>query len=132
TTELLAADSEDQTRAGIELARDFRPAVLEALALAAGTEAKFAGLRPAALDACAGYDPSQAVPILAGVLQRASEPVSLRQHAAAALARINNDGSREQLVSCLQTAPESLALSIAAGLSDTPPGAEALLATVAD
>ncbi len=132
TTELLAADDENQVRTGIDLARDFRPNVLTALATAAGADARFAGLRTAAMDACAGYEPQQAVPLLSVVLHRAAESVNLRQHAAAALARINSDAAREQLLGCLQTAPESLALSIAAGLSDTPPGAEALLATVAE
>ena len=80
-------------------------------------------MRPAALDACAGYEHDRAVPILAGVLHGAAEPVNLRQHAAAALARINSDASREQLLRCLQTAPESLALAIAAGLADIAAGA---------
>ncbi len=130
TAELLTAEDESQVRAGIDMARDFRPQVLEVLSKATRPEARFAGLRPAALDACGGYDPAEAVPLLAAVMNRASEAVNLRQHAAAALGRINNEFSREQLVACLQTAPESLALAIAAGLADTPPGAEALLATI--
>jgi putative heme-binding domain-containing protein len=131
-SQLLAAEDEGQVRAGIDLARDFRPQVLEALAGAAGSTARFAGLRTAAMDACAGYEPTRSVPLLAVVLNSGAEPVNLRQHAAAALARINDDAARGQLIACLQTAPEGLALAIAAGLSDTPAGAEALLVTVTE
>ncbi len=120
TQELLAADFADQARAGIELASDFKPDVFDALATAAGPDARFDSLRPAAMDACAAYDAAKAVPALAVVLHRPGESMNLRQHAAAALARINNDASRRELLDCLQTAPERLALSIAAGLADTP------------
>jgi putative heme-binding domain-containing protein len=131
-SQLLAAEDEGQVRAGIDMACDFRPHVLEALAGAAGSTARFAGLRTAAMDACAGYEPTRSVPLLAVILNSGVEPVNLRQHAAAALARINDEAARGQLITCLQTAPESLALAIAAGLSDTPAGAEALLATVTE
>jgi putative heme-binding domain-containing protein len=132
TGKLLASEDENQVRAGIDMARDFRPQVLDVLAGAAGPAARFAGLRTAAMDACAGYEPARAVPLLAAVLHGGAEPLNVRQHAAAALARINDDAARGQLLTCLQTAPEGLALAVAAGLSDTPAGAEALLATVTE
>ena len=130
TQELLAADFADQARAGIELASDFKPDVFDALATAAGPDARFDSLHPAAMDACATYDAAKAVPALAVVLHRPGESMNLRQHAAGALARINNDASRRELLDCLQTAPERLALSIAAGLADTRPGADGLLAAI--
>jgi len=132
TRELLASQHEHEVRAGIDMARDFKPEVFDALSSAAGADAKFAGLRTAAMDACAAYDAQKAVPALAVVLHRPAEPVDLRQHAAAALARINDDLSRGELFKCLPTAPESLALAIAAGLSDSPQGAEGLLSAVTE
>ncbi len=101
--------------------------MLDAVAALAGPESKFAGVRPTAMDACADYASEQSLSVLAGVLDRAAEPINLRQHAANALARINNDASRAQLVSSLQTAPERLAVVIAAALADSAQGAEALI-----
>ncbi len=127
---LLGSEDEGQVRAGIDLARDFKPQAFDALSAAASSGWRFGGLRPAAIDACAGYEPAQAVPVLASVLDGAGEPLNLRQHAAAALGRINHDAARNELVTCLQTAPEGLALAIAAGLAESPQGGEALLATI--
>ncbi len=130
--ELLSADDENDVRAGIELARDFKPDVFEMLARAAGSDARFEGLRPTAMDVCATYDAKQAVPTLAAIVGRAGEPMNVRQHAAAALGRINDDSSRGQLVNSLQTAPERLAIAIATALADSVPGAQALMATITD
>jgi putative heme-binding domain-containing protein len=130
--ELLNADNDEDVRAGIELARDFRPNVFEALAMAAGNEARFGGLRTAALDACASYEADRAVPVLCSVLSRDSEPMSLRQHAAQALARINDDASRRELVACLVTAPERLAVIVASALAESAGGGEALLNAIAE
>jgi putative heme-binding domain-containing protein len=127
---LLTAESEGEVRAGIDLARDFRPLVFEAISTAASPNCRFSGLRPAALDVCALYEPAQAIPVLAGVLSAPGESLHLRQHAAAALGRIDDESARDELVHCLQTAPEGLALAIAAGLADTAQGGEALLATI--
>lgn len=130
TSELLAADDEAQVRAGIELAREIDAPAYEALAQAAGPEAKFAGLRPAALDACVAADRNRATPLLAGILANAAEPIKLRQHAATALARVNDEAARQELVANLPTAPERLAVEIAAALADSAPGGESLLAAV--
>jgi len=127
---LLGSEDEGQVRAGIDMARDFKPEAFDSLSAAASPGCRFGGLRPAAMDACTGYEPARAVPVLASVLNGAGEPLNLRQHAAAALGRINDDTARQQLLSSLQTAPEGLALAIAAGLSESSQGGEELLATI--
>lgn len=126
----LAAADEGQVRTGIELAREFHAAVFDALAAAAGQTAKFPNLRTAAMDACAGCDVEPATKLLGVILANAAEPASIRQHAAVALARINSDAARTQLLANLQTAPERLAVEIAAVLADSPAGAEGLLASI--
>jgi putative heme-binding domain-containing protein len=131
TAELLAAGQEADVRGGIDLAREFNLPVFDELAKAAGAEAKFAGLRSVALDACVANDASRAGSLAAAVLANANEEMKLRQHAAGCLARINNDASRAALVANLQTAPERLSVEIAAALCDSPAGAEGLLTAVA-
>jgi putative heme-binding domain-containing protein len=128
----LAAESEADVRGGIELARDLKLTVFAELAKAAGTAARFDGLRPAAIDACVDNDPAQSVSLLAGILSNATEPTNLRQHTARALARINDEPSRAQLLKNLHMAPERLAVEIATVLADTPQGAEILLATITE
>jgi putative heme-binding domain-containing protein len=129
---LLQADDESQVRTGIELAREMNLGVFDALARAAGPAARFGGLRTTAIDACVAADAARACPLVADTLARASEPIALRQHCAAALARINDEESRAKLVSQLQTAPEPLAVAIAGGLAESAAGGEALLASVAE
>jgi putative heme-binding domain-containing protein len=128
--ECLAAGDEARVRSGIELARDLRLAVFDKLARAARWDARFDGLRVAAIDACVANDAARSIPLLTGILGNAGEPMALRQHSAAALARINDDRSRGQLVKQLQAAPERLSIEIAAALADSPQGAESLLAAV--
>jgi len=129
--QLLASDhQEGQVRAGIELARQFHSSVFEALAKAVGPQARFSGLRTAAIDACLADDAHRALPLVAGILGNAAEPMNLRQHAAAALARINDEASRQHLLANLQAAPQRLAIEIAAALSESAAGAEGLLASI--
>jgi putative heme-binding domain-containing protein len=130
TRELLAADAEAQVQHGIELARDFRLPLFDELAQCAARGARFEQLRPVAIDACVANDAARAVRLLDGILADASEPLKLRQHAAMALARVNDQTSRDVLLRELHIAPAGLALQIAAALSDSAPGAEALLAVV--
>jgi putative heme-binding domain-containing protein len=117
-------------QAGIDVASDLKPDVFGALAKAASPQARFAGLRSAAMQACAGYDAKLSVPLLSGILTRAAEPMKLRQQAGAALGQINNESSRGALVTCLETAPEQLAVVIAVALSDSADGGQNLLATI--
>jgi putative heme-binding domain-containing protein len=131
-TKLLAADDEGQARQGIELARDFRLPLFDQLAAAAGRESRFAPLRPAAIDACVANDAGRALMLVTGILADSSEPLDLRQHAARTLAAINTDESRAGLQAQLQSAPERLAVEIAAALADSPQGGEALFAAVGE
>jgi len=130
TRESLAATEEVQVRIGIELAREFHAAVFDELASSAGQDATFPNLRTAAMDACATCDVERATEMLGAMLADAAEPASIRQHAAVALARINSEPARKQLMANLQTAPERLAVEMAAVLADSPAGAEGLLASI--
>jgi putative heme-binding domain-containing protein len=127
----LVSDDERQVRIGIELARELHAPVFDALARAAAVTAKHASLRPAAIDACLADDSHRAIPLVAEMLNSADEPITLRQHCAAALARTNDDGARRHLVDQLKTAPERLAVEIANVLADSSAGGEALLSSVA-
>ena len=127
----LSADDEGQVRLGIELAREFHAPVFDSLARAATPAARFAALRPAAIDACVANNAARAIPFVAEMLATADESIKLRQHCAQALARINNDQSRKYLTDQLQIAPERLAVEIASALADSAAGGEALLASIA-
>jgi putative heme-binding domain-containing protein len=131
TETLLSSDKRDDVQAGIDLAGDYRPPAFDALARAAGNEAKFGALRRAAMDVCAGYEAERAIGLLSGILQNRDEPMDLRQWAAELLGRINTDESRSRLLEGLQTAPEQLAVAIARPLSASVHGAEGLLGTIA-
>jgi putative heme-binding domain-containing protein len=115
---------------GLDLAREFQAPLFEVLASAAGPQARFPSLRTAAIDACAACDGGLATPRLGALLADAAEPANIRQHAAVALARINTDAARQQLLASLQSAPERLAVEIAAVLADSAAGGEALLASI--
>ena len=128
--QLLAAQKSAQVRQGIDLASDFRLPLFDALAQAAGREARFDGLRTAAMDACAVNDPARAVELVGAYLGDPSEPLAVRQHAAGVMAQINDDRSRAALLTSLETAGRRLSIRIASELSKSPPGGEGLLAAV--
>jgi putative heme-binding domain-containing protein len=130
-TELLTSTQQAQVRSGIDLAQQFHLPVFDDLARAAGRDARFGRLRQAAIDACVACDTQRATLLAAEILANPSEPMPLRQHCAAALARTNTDESRSQLAAQLQTAPERLAVAIANGLAVSAAGAEVLLDSVA-
>lgn len=129
---LLSADNEGQARQGIELTRDFGLPLFDQLAAAAGRDSRFAQLRPAAVDACVANDAGRAHSLVTNILTDSAEPLDLRQHAARTLAAINTDESRASLLAQLQSAPERLAVEIAAALADSPQGGEGLLAAVSE
>ncbi len=128
---LLARDNSDQVTHGIELARDFHVAGALQPMFALVSTSKFEALRPAAIDACVAIDRQASVPMLSDLIGRGGESLSLRQKAAQALAAVNSDPSRAELLKQLTAAPERLAVDIAAGLAGSKPGAESLLATIA-
>ncbi|MBX7166924.1 MAG: c-type cytochrome [Pirellulales bacterium] len=128
--ELLTASEEGPVREGIDLARELGLAELFD-ALAALTESQpLAALRPAAVDACVAIDGHRAVGLLARLLASSDQPLDLRQKAAQALGAVGNDAAREALLAQLSTAPERLAIEIAAALAANRPGAEGLLAVI--
>ncbi len=130
---LLDNPQEARVREGIELAREFRLADLHAdLAEKVAPAAPHAALRPLALEACAAVDAAAATPLIAAVLTNAEEPFALRQKAAQVLAGLPSDLARETLLSALRTAPERLAVEIAAGLAGTRPNAELLLSAISE
>jgi putative heme-binding domain-containing protein len=78
----------------------------------------------------AAIDPAGAVELLGRVLADSSEAIGLREQASNALAKLNQEASRAELVRVLPVAPARLQTSIAAGLAVSREGAEALLALI--
>ena len=116
---------------GLDLAREYKLADLhEALATHVGPSARFAALRPAAIDACVAADAAASTPLLGGLLENAAEPLPVRQKAAQALGSIAGEAARAVLVANLSTAPSRLAIDIATALAANRPGAELLLAAI--
>lgn len=127
---LIASDNEDTRRAGIDAVRDLRlaKAAAELPALLAA-DAKYAGLKPGVLDALAAVGHPDVVTLATGVID-GSRDTGLQQHAAQVLGGMNRDDSRNILLDRLKTAPQSLALAIARGLSVSQSGGNALLAAM--
>lgn len=129
---LLSSDQPAQIQGGIDLARELRLSSLAADLLAvAATSRHPVELRGAAIDACVANDAAASLPLLTTILGNPSEPLALRQKSAGALAGTNNTEAREALLAQLRTAPERLAVEIAAGLAQHKEGGELLLADVA-
>ncbi|HUY92228.1 MAG TPA: HEAT repeat domain-containing protein [Pirellulales bacterium] len=128
---LLAEADKPLVQSGIDLAREMRlKPLFEQLAALASPETKFADLRAGAIDACIVNDAERSIPLLSGILGNAVEPAALRQKAAAALASINSEAARQELVMHLRLASDRLAIEIAVGLAARKPGAELLLAEI--
>ncbi len=129
----LLSDMRSQTVSqGIELARELRlPQLRDDLAALAGSESKFAKLRPAAVEAILAYNPAGSLPLLTQIMGSSDEEMSLRTKVAEELATVNRDDVRAALVAHLRTAPHQLAVAIARGLSTNPEGGRALMAEVA-
>jgi len=127
----LDAQDAKQVQAGIELAGSLRLVGLrDPLAALAADASRPEGQRAATLAALAAIDADKAVPLLAKLLTAASEPFPLRERAARALAGTNLPAAREALLGAMATVPGRLAVTMAAELALTPPGAEALLAAI--
>ena len=131
-TKLLASTGIDQVNQGIELASELHIAgAFDRLAAIVGG-AELAAARPAAIDACVALDGSRSVALLSELVGRGGEPLAIRQKAAQALATINSDAARAELLRRLAASPERLGVDIAAGLAATKPGAESLLAAIGE
>ncbi len=75
-------------------------------------------------------DAPRSVPVLGAILGDGAEPASIRQKAAQTLATIATDGARAELLKRLASAPDRLAVEIAAGLAASKAGAELLLGNI--
>jgi HEAT repeat protein len=129
---LLAERDADQATKGIEFARELNISGAVERLTAIASSADMAAARPAAIDACVALDGGRSVPLLSELIGRGRESLALRQKAAQALATIDSDPARRQLLLCLAAAPERLGVDIAAGLAATKPGGELVLATIGD
>ena len=98
-------------------------------ALATDKQAQKA-VRETALSTLASSNPSKCTSVLAAVVADAGEPIALRTKATQLLGDVNRPESRAALVNGLTTAPQQLAVAIAAALATSPQGAEKLLAAV--
>ncbi|HEV3343443.1 MAG TPA: HEAT repeat domain-containing protein [Pirellulales bacterium] len=128
---LVASDQAAQVQGGVELARELRLSPLQgALAEIAAALARPLEARLAAIDACTAVDGPRAVPTLTQILAGPAEAMPLRQKSAGALASINTDEARNALLAQLRTAPDRLAVEIAAGLAQQKEGSESLLAEI--
>ncbi|HWB09399.1 MAG TPA: HEAT repeat domain-containing protein [Pirellulales bacterium] len=128
---LLGSDQAAQVQGGAELARELRLSpLLGTLAELAATGSRPAEVRVAAMEACVAIDAPSAVATLSQILSNPTEAILLRQKAAGSLASIQRDEAREALLVPLRTAPDRLAVEIAAGLAQQKEGAEALLAEI--
>src|SRR5262249_22983969 len=86
--------------------------------------------RRAAVTALVAINPKDQVATLGRLLAETTEAPGLREHVAGALAGLNQQESRAELLKVLPTAPARLQSAIAAGLAGSPQGAEALLDAV--
>ncbi len=131
--QMLSTDAPAAVKEGLQVARELRlEGCREEVARLAEGRLKAADVRNAALDALAALEAPRSIPVLGGVLGNAAEPVDLRQRAAAALAGFNDPKAREELLKHLRTAPQLLAVHIAAGLASSREGGEMLLAAAAE
>lgn len=128
---LLASGENGLVQGGVELARELRLAAVdgELTALVAANNLPIE-LRSAVIDACVTIDAAATVPLLSRLLGESDQPLALRQKAATALANVPESAARETLVAQLRSAPDRLAIEIAAALAVRPESAEALLAEV--
>lgn len=130
--DLLAASEVDDIRQGVELAQALRLRTTFArlTELAARTDVEPA-LRNQALDACAAIDGAGSAALLAQIVNESAAPIELRQHAARDLANAGGLPGRQALAAALATAPERLAVEIAAALAGSDEGLTLLLDAVA-
>jgi putative heme-binding domain-containing protein len=127
----LASKNEPEVRGGIELAAEMHMEdVFSQVAAVARRESAFPGLRFVAIDALVAVHPQKALAALSSIAGDAADSVEARRKAAFALAAVNNDAGRAELVKLLPHAPQPVAVEISVGLSRSPQGCEELLKLV--
>lgn len=87
-------------------------------------------LRNAAMGGLPAIDPDTALDPLAVVLDDASSPIELREHAANLIGQIARDKARDRLAASLPTVPARVQTAIALALAGTRGGADRLLLAV--
>lgn len=130
--DLLESQDEATLKPGIELAQALRlrPAHARLAELAARIDAPPA-LRDQALGACVAIDGAGSAAMLEQVVNESAAPMNLRQRAARELAGVGGLPGRQALANALATAPERLAVEIAAALAGSDEGVALLLDAVA-
>jgi putative heme-binding domain-containing protein len=129
---LLDAKKAGETRSGIELAGTLQlEAQKERLAKIAADNGSRHDDRKAALSSLASLDSAGHASTIGAVLNDATAPVDLREHAATLLARDNRPDTLAELVRALPTAPARLQNAIATALAGSERGAEELLVAIA-
>lgn len=124
-------DAESSRADAIRLAAECGLSVLSPeVASAASDHKTHASVRLAACEALLRLQSAAADPPLVELLADSQQPLVLRQQAAELLGRLDRDEPRKALLANLKTAPQSLAVSIAAALATRPTSAVALLAEI--
>lgn len=133
TRGLLGSAKVGQVKGGLELAQELAAKELfdDLAGFVSSSDDRFAGLRPAAIDACTASDRELSIGLLSDILGNVGERISLRQKAAASLANLGPGAARDALVKQLRIASDRLAIEIAAALASKAEGGEMLLAEIA-
>lgn len=129
---LLASANAREAQTGLELAGLVRAESLqESLATLAASPTHPEPLRTAAMTSLANLDAGRHAAVFGSVLNDASAPMGLREHAARLLARANQPTAFDQALRALPVAPARLQHTLAVELAATATGAELLLQAVA-
>ncbi len=128
--QLLESDKEAEVVKGIELVRELRlPDSFERLAALVISD-KATAARYAAMDACVALDAARSVKLLSDVVGNGGQPLAVREKAGQALATINTDASRAELLRQIAAAPERLMIELATNMVNSRAAADFLLANV--
>lgn len=121
----------DENAVRVDLVRLAGQFKLEPLADAVAAVAEAASenvtVRLAATEALAALDPPRAIAPLVALLNDADVPAAARRQAAEQLSGIDRPAVREALAAALKSAPESIAVTLAAGLASNKSSASLLL-----
>jgi putative heme-binding domain-containing protein len=133
TQSLLASSKPGDVPAALDLAGSLKLAgVKETVQKVARKTEVAEGDRAAALVYLLNVDAAGSVPLLGQVLNDASEPITLREHAARLLSQQNQPEAHAELAKALPAAPARLQSVLAIGLAGSAGGAEKLLTAVTE
>src|SRR5262249_47554487 len=131
---LIESNNVDDVREAIGLARSMKldPLIEPVQQIAIAERKELESLRADAISMLAEVRPDQSLPLLSALLGNAAEPLPLRQHVASALGQRPTAEVHDTLLRYLRTAPDELALHLAAALAGSAEGAENLRADGGD